>query len=229
MKKLLIIFTLLFGFSEARAQISFPKSNVIDTVIHVDLAYYETQVIFHTGKYKSSDYLYKKISDSLDPNWFVTACFNGDCRNELEQGGKFLSEFGLNDTTCFIAFHVESHDINGKSRIRYKVINSKDSTDQAILDVTVTYISTTGFEQTAAEGLQVKCYPNPASQFVNIYTGIISDFEVSIYNLQGKILLNQQFSSTNQASINTAQLPKGMYFIQVANGRNSSTRKILID
>jgi hypothetical protein len=229
MKRIVLFLIMVFGFIKSEAQISFPKGNTIDTVIHVDVAYYETQIIFNTGKYKSSDYLYQKISDSIHPQWLVTSCFNGDCHNELEQSGKFISEFGINDTTCFIAFHVESHDINGKSKIRYKVINSKDTTDQAILSVDVTYVSTTGIKNFQAEKLQLKYYPNPASQVVHVTAKLATDFTVSIADITGKEVFQSAFANTYMASINISQLPKGIYFIRLKNGIYIYTEKLVIE
>lgn len=228
-KKIITVLVVFFSFAQLQAQISFPKGNVIDTVIHVDVAYDETQIIFHTGQYKSSDYLYQKIADSLDTSWLVTACFNGECRNELEPGGRFMADYGIDDTTCFIAFHVESHGNNGKSKIKYKVINSKNPADTGILDVTVTYISTTGYEENNRNWLQVKCYPNPATDQVTVSMAKADNFILKLTDVQGRVVYQKAERNSAGTTINTSQLKPGIYFLSLYNGESIYTRKLVIE
>ncbi len=223
------ILMLLTGACTVNAQISFPKSNVVDTIINVDVAYDETRIFFNTGKYKSSDYRYEKVSDSIHPDWLVTSCFNGECVNFLSDYGRFIADFGINDTTCFIAFHVESHDINGKSKIHYKVINTKDSADIANLYYDITYRSPTGITEFSGNNMaQFSCYPNPASGSVNIASADNKGFNVMITSLQGQTLINRNYTQTGRAAVDVSQLKSGLYIVRVQQGKAVFTHKLNI-
>ena len=63
-------------------------------------------------------------------------------------------------------------------------------------------------------------FPNPTKEYINIDC---SNFEsVSIYNILGKQLIKD---SNNR--INVSSLSKGVYFIKVSDGVNSSTKKFI--
>ena len=63
-------------------------------------------------------------------------------------------------------------------------------------------------------------YPNPTKEYLNIDC---SSFEsVSIYNILGKELIKE---SNNR--INVSSLSKGVYFLKVSDGVNSSTKKFI--
>ena len=63
-------------------------------------------------------------------------------------------------------------------------------------------------------------YPNPTTDYINIDC---SSFEnVFIYNILGKELTKE---TSNR--INVSSLSKGVYFIKVSDGINSSTKKFI--
>ena len=150
------------------AQLSFPNGNVLNLKTSEQYLYIETQILFNTGKFKANDYSWDKKLDSIDSKWFVTACFNGDCKNDLLQSGTFLKDFGLNDTTCFIAFHVETHEYTGTSKIIYRVFNKNNPLDSATLYFNISYSKPSGLNDLMENNLNI--YPNPVTNKINIET-----------------------------------------------------------
>lgn len=72
-------------------------------------------------------------------------------------------------------------------------------------------------------------YPNPFTQTTNINFGEqIVGALISIYTLEGKQLLNKQFTGTTM-EIDRGSLEPGLYFLNVADGRNSSAQKLMVE
>ncbi|MBK8342672.1 MAG: T9SS type A sorting domain-containing protein [Bacteroidetes bacterium] len=69
---------------------------------------------------------------------------------------------------------------------------------------------------------QIEIYPNPTANSFNIACTIpeelINDFEVNIFDLNGKILL--QTKTTQHADIDVSTLPQTFILLQLAIHRN---------
>jgi hypothetical protein len=66
----------------------------------------------------------------------------------------------------------------------------------------------------------LRIYPNPATDLVNIqlpYTVNVQDLVITIYDLQGRILIKQQPASLKTA-ISLRSLQAGMYLIDITEG-----------
>lgn len=209
------------------AQIRFPKGNRLDLQTTQEVLYLDTRILFHTGKYLASDYRWEKQFDSLDQNWFVTSCFNGDCRNDLLQSGRFVTDFGLNDTTCFIAFHVESKGINGTSKIRYRIYNTLLPADSADLIYHITYSNPAGLPNKEQPRPVIS---NPCGSRLMI-RGIDPDnSQVSLWDLKGNAVCS--FGSESYDRMGNSYLlpllPPGWYVLNHRANGITSSQKILL-
>ena len=70
-------------------------------------------------------------------------------------------------------------------------------------------------------------YPNPAKQEINIVLSSTENF-VSIYNLQG-MLVKQLFETDTKCKVNIANLPSGMYVVEINNEKNRSFQMFIIE
>ncbi|HEY1045560.1 MAG TPA: T9SS type A sorting domain-containing protein, partial [Bacteroidia bacterium] len=61
-------------------------------------------------------------------------------------------------------------------------------------------------------GNDFKVYPNPTSQILNFDWADQTQYEIKVYDLNGKLCLNTQLTENNQ-SIDVSQLVSGVYFI----------------
>lgn len=74
------------------------------------------------------------------------------------------------------------------------------------------------------EGRQnVVCYPNPTSGMLNI--GIEGDFDASVYNYQGQLLMKV---NDNERQIDLSNLTSGMYFVEIRNEKYHIVEKIIL-
>lgn len=69
-------------------------------------------------------------------------------------------------------------------------------------------------------------YPNPASTELNIQAPSSETFEINIFNVVGKKVLNTSVSGSTTVRI--SDLQAGMYFVQFGNGQGSFTKKLIV-
>ena len=206
------------------AQLSFPNGNVLNLKTSEQYLYIETQILFNTGKFKANDYSWDKKLDSIDSKWFVTACFNGDCKNDLLQSGTFLKDFGLNDTTCFIAFHVETHEYAGTSKIIYRVFNKNNPLDSATLYFNISYSKPSGLNDLMENNLNI--YPNPVTNKINIETMLdLQNATLNIVNSLGEIVMKKQLISDTEFDI--SNFKNGVYFLNIVSNNYTVFRKFI--
>jgi len=76
------------------------------------------------------------------------------------------------------------------------------------------YNKPTGISNINSEAIDMKVYPNPAKDVVNIEVATVSggNFKVEVSNLLGQ-KLDVQSLVNNKASINVAELPTGIYLV----------------
>jgi hypothetical protein len=72
-----------------------------------------------------------------------------------------------------------------------------------------------------------KLYPNPVNNELKIDFKVTDDYEVKLLDVKGKLLFNKQFNDVNKAFINTAELPKGSYIIQIKTAANVFNHRIV--
>jgi hypothetical protein len=71
-------------------------------------------------------------------------------------------------------------------------------------------------------------YPNPASEKVTIITDVTEHSVISIYNLQGQILLRQQIQQ-GKTDIDISELAKGVYILRLYSNARVEVGRIIKD
>ena len=74
--------------------------------------------------------------------------------------------------------------------------------------------------------VNIQIYPNPTSSVLNIEVPQSSQYNYSIFTINGKQVLNGDFNS-NTTQINTNNLSSGVYIIQITNGDNSISKRVI--
>lgn len=78
-----------------------------------------------------------------------------------------------------------------------------------------------------AEPTNMDIYPNPANDFITIdYTSAIEDQHVSIFDIQGNLLLDERISANN-TKIDVRGLASGLYILKVSKGRSYEIKKFV--
>ena len=74
-------------------------------------------------------------------------------------------------------------------------------------------------------------YPNPSSEYFNLRLDQQMEgmFDVIVYDrFNNRMIQTQLNAATKEHRINTAQLPNGIYFMQITNGKTTITEKIVV-
>ncbi|MDN3665555.1 leucine-rich repeat domain-containing protein [Algibacter miyuki] len=76
------------------------------------------------------------------------------------------------------------------------------------------------------EDLDFNIYPNPTSGLVSIKSRLLNNANVSIYDLNGRVLLTNNFSGTS-SEINMSNLSSGVYLMKVEVENNQFVKRII--
>ena len=71
-----------------------------------------------------------------------------------------------------------------------------------------------------------KVYPNPVNSALNIEAD--KSYNIRLMDLSGRLVFQTRMTGYHQ-SINTSALPKGIYLIQLSNGQDVFTQKLVKD
>lgn len=72
-------------------------------------------------------------------------------------------------------------------------------------------------------------YPNPAKDMLNIKLNTITNATVSIYDIQGKLVLEHSISEAQNLEFSVADLQSGMYFVKLNTGSKELVKKLIIE
>ncbi|MCF8298613.1 MAG: T9SS type A sorting domain-containing protein, partial [Saprospiraceae bacterium] len=104
-------------------------------------------------------------------------------------------------------------------------LSSYDDCDTIVTSKSIIVIQTSLMEDNLFENLTF--YPNPASDKIIIENEFESEISVCIFNVLKESLIKIDNLSTNE--IDVSSLKSGLYLIQVNNGNESVTKKLLIN
>jgi Secretion system C-terminal sorting domain len=111
---------------------------------------------------------------------------------------------------------VDKNPLRGNNYYRVKAIEN---------DGTVSYSKTVLVKN---DDIKINMYPNPAHNYFIVESPQMK--QINILDRQGKIVFAKALNNTNVQKINTSQLSKELYFVQVINnGGEIKTRKIMVE
>lgn len=127
-----------------------------------------------------------------------------------------------------LSFTLANSDLNEIANAQFEVI------ENAVLTIDSIAGNTVGVDDLSVENLRVDAYPNPANHLVSIAYTIPSNSTVSVSistaNGTRMIVLNDKTlpKGTHFEQINIAQLPKGVYILNVktTNGQTAGSTSI---
>ena len=72
-------------------------------------------------------------------------------------------------------------------------------------------------------------FPNPANDVLNIKLNAITNATLSIYDIQGKLVLDRIISQEQNLELNVSDLQSGMYFVKLNTATRSIVKKLIIE
>jgi len=88
-------------------------------------------------------------------------------------------------------------------------------------------LNITSIGQWLSPAAQVRVFPNPASDKINIYWPVQGGYTWVLKTLAGSVLSSGKQQAGN-ATISTAHLPEGMYFLEVRSAKEHKVEKVLV-
>jgi hypothetical protein len=118
-------------------------------------------------------------------------------------------------------------DVSNGDTITTVIVVMAENGNQMEYEVTVyPFIIETSIKPNEVEKLNVKLYPNPASDMIYIES-MEEITQVTVYNAIGRVVLDQSFRNSNRIQVNLGELIPGMYMIKVDGLEHSNMTKLL--
>lgn len=87
-------------------------------------------------------------------------------------------------------------------------------------------VSAVGMEEISKE-LELNVYPNPFKDNITISLEDVDTYEVTLVDISGKIIIHENYTSTNLINLNLNNLSNGQYIITVQNENSLITKKLI--
>ncbi len=169
--------------------------------------------------------LYLTLTESgVKHNWGNQTEVNERCIAMYpDESGEALDFSSSATLTKEIDFNFEIRE--GLTHENYELVVYLQSTDNLMVgQTTIAEIPVTIATQTIAES-NITVYPNPASEFIKIKAA--QGFDLQISDITGRVVKTQTINSDVE-NINIQDLKSGMYLINVTNGKENYTEKIIV-
>lgn len=176
---------------------------------------------------------WRVLSSSFMSGWDAGnsgICDNTLCRfdvNALQANTGFETSGPYTTRGDFHVLFIANNPANGTSA-RVTVLLQDDASGYSRTLTFIAYKSAVGITTTTLADDNVKLFPNPARDFVNvIYDAKANVKTAAIYNLIGKTIQVYKVSDNNSAKLDLENVPSGVYFIRLmnANGQVVATRR----
>jgi hypothetical protein len=236
MKKILLGIFSLFISLAVHAQSFVTESGADDTVRNSYSSGSEIKVYNRIGSASSTPVTLKwrVISSNFMTGWDPATsgiCDNSLCRfdvNALQSSSSSETSdpYSASKGDFHVLFAV-NNPANGTSA-RVTVHLTDEATAYSRTLTFIAYKSALGITTTVIGDDNVKLFPNPARDFINVlYDSKANVKTAAIYNLIGKTIQVYKVSDNNSAKLDLENVPSGVYFLRLmnANGQVVATRR----
>ena len=161
------------------------------------------------------------IADKIIPNGIeevkLVATQNIEYKYQWLKNGKDIDKANLTNYTANTSgtYQLKVEDLIG-------CINISDS-------LVINFSQKILANEPLTDSFKLKIYPNPTLSDLNIIfeSNEKDNFEATLYDVTGKIMIQKTVSSNTVNSISTQQLNAGMYFLRLTNGEEQTIQKVI--
>jgi len=76
---------------------------------------------------------------------------------------------------------------------------------------------------------ELSIYPNPVKNFLNIEFNEVNNYDITVFDVNGKIVINSNLINSNLATINVNDLNAGIYFVLIKSDKLNISQKIIVE
>ncbi|WP_452225622.1 VPS10 domain-containing protein [Lacinutrix chionoecetis] len=202
-------------------------TSLTSPIIEFDMAYQlETNWDVVYMEYSTDQGLnWTVLGTAQDPNWYNSDTVPGNnCYNC--PGAQWTGQ-NLNLSTY--SYDLSAFTAETAMMFRFVFQSDQSVTEEgAIIDNLVVTQNALSVEEFNIDGFAV--YPNPSNGLFNIKTKTPQTFNFDIYDVTGKLILQQKNIKTtnNQHKINISEYASGVYFLNIYNKNSKLTKKLML-
>ena len=164
----------------------------------------------------SHDYVVKRTVSSLE--WFFDD-INLPAEQDDSQGSNGFIYFRIKPNTGYAIGDVISNTAEIYFDFNEPVITNRFETEfiQDILSVS------------EFDNREFNMYPNPANEILNIKLNNINKANLSIWDIRGKLILQQTIFEERNLDLNVLELQSGIYFVKINTPHTKIVKKLIIE
>lgn len=205
---------------------STPDGNRLHSINFYDVIYFNNaQVLPVTLLYFKT---IKNDSKSVTMKWATSAEINNDYFTiERSSNGKDWTEIsriaGAGNSSQILNYsYTDNTPLNGTSYYRLKQTDYNGEYE---------YFQSKSVIMDARGKLSLEVFPNPAKENTTIKLTTLSSGKaiVKVLNINGQIMISERELEGNSLEIQTSNLPKGLYIIEITQDENILRKKLVVE
>lgn len=167
------------------------------------------------------------LGSANDPNWYNSSRFAGDgiannCFNCV--GGQWT---GTNTTLTQYTYDLDAFT-NEPSMIFRLVFHSDQAVNEEGVVIDDLFVDGTLSADEFSLG-EIAIYPNPSNNIFNIKLTNVNEFNYSVTDLTGKLVIDNIRVNGNQHSLDMTTFSAGMYFLNLESNGRTLTKKLILN
>lgn len=113
-----------------------------------------------------------------------------------------------------------------KDSVRYNLVAINGSDPDKLGELSDNILSA-ALEAPVVKNIQI--FPNPCREFCTIWNNEMLDFEMSLIDLNGNLVMRDSLSAQTSAYIATSELSRGIYFVQLVGANVQLAYKLIVN
>lgn len=217
MKHLFTLALALFCSVGLMAQFSIESPDYAGEV-PVDISFTD-HTVYITNELTDSLYLgWKMVENTCPEEWTYVLCDYGFCYDGLPPSGTMQPV--PEGENAFLKLSVFANGVEGSGYIRFWVYESDNQADYQV--ITFWLNMPVGLDDIEQQAIQI--WPNPASETVQCT--LLEESNLSIRSMNGQLVKSLGHAFPGTQTIDIADLPEGMYLLEVRSESGILTRKL---
>ena len=176
------------------------------------------------------------LGSASDPNWYNSAATTDTSGQSSLPGKQWTGEGektnplgGTNATVHDYSYDLATFTNEPNIMFRFKFVADQAANEEGAMidDLVITgVLPVDEFDEIG--GLSI--YPNPSNSIFNINWAQGNDFSISVFDLTGKLLLQEKSdaNSLRKFSLDMSKFGKGIYFAKIKVDEKQSTKKLIL-
>jgi PKD repeat protein/photosystem II stability/assembly factor-like uncharacterized protein len=193
----------------------------------------------YAQRFNQKDSLIIYVSSGCEENWTRIWAGGPDGNGIFETSASTPYEFVplVNDDWCGLGWGADCFTLDlsewaGDNNVKVMFESYNNLGNNLYLD-NITVSNTTGTINIIPAIGTFTIYPNPGTGiFTLISSGFTGQMQTEVFNAQGQLVLNDEFSYSQedyQQTINLSGFPKGVYLVRMTSEENVMVRKLILE